>query len=229
MLSKILSAAAISACAGASAAAVVTYDNQADFLNAISGFTVLQEEGFTSGPLGDVTSVTTPSGIVIQSFGATMTTEVLGAGTTGRFLKSIADEQYGVPTTSLTSSYQVWTLNPATNAFAFIYRGVGESTGSPEHVHVTIDFGGTNNRYRVFDFSSPSRFGFAGFISDTAFGKVMFDGSGGTDSDTYHVDEVLTAKSNVVTSAPSVPVPASLPLVLSGLVALGLMRKTRRG
>lgn len=209
----------------AASAAVVVYTEKSDFDVAVSGSTVSQTWPFTSAT-GAVSQLGTGSDIKIESFGADMQVEQLGSN--GLFLKSIA---WGGSDTIVANWYQVWTVADGTYALEFYYRGAGEASSDPDSVRVTIDYGSSNAPVELKTLRNV-RFGYVGFVSDTPFTQVLFNGGGGNGEDPYWVNGATTygglgqpePDPNTV-----VPLPAGLPLLAGGLLAFGLLGRRRKG
>lgn len=167
-------------------------------------------------------SITFDSGIVSDRIGTHSISSVNSAAnriTAGLYTGIVdGDETFEV----------LWTLLPNTFGIAFEAFQVN-APGALETAFIEVDDGGGPQSFDISDALGGARAinsGFLGFVGMGELGTVRFFGGGGTPSNTdrFDVDDLRTAQFGRG-GASEVPVPAAAVLLLSGVVALGGLKR----
>ena len=204
---------ALSLLAGTAQSAVFAYDTAADFATATAGMTLSTEDFeddtpgsyYGNGNSVDVGGFTLSSDHPSPAPRNTIDAPPLQYAEFDINGSTVANILYALGT-SLTLTFDSPIL-----AFGALFADLNN-----EALRTEIDVAGVT---LVPAIAGIGEVRFFGFVSDTAFSTITFRG---VDNEGYGMDEVVYGG-----SAPAIPLPAGLPLLLTGLLGFGILR--RRG
>jgi len=202
-ITRFIAIMALAGWAGAAQALIMTYNNLADWTNAIGGAAVVSDP--FNNDIAQAGSITFDSGVVSSVLGIFFDdNSVYG----GKFNMAVAgDGVFATP-------FNDWLFPNPIFAFGFNFTDVRAGAAS-----VLIDDGSGPVNFALYSVGGGSP-GFAGFVSDIGmFSHIRFnDQESGTDA--YDLDNLVFAE--------SVPAPATLALFGLGLAGLGWSNRMKK-
>ncbi len=202
---------------GTANAAVTSYDNSTDFMNALSFGSSIVSDTFDN----DISASDT---IVLDNG---VTSNAVRPNSVGN--RVIGGEYHGFVDADgfLGANTISWSLLGNTYAFGFDVRGANSTAF--DGVQITVNDGSGDQSFLLYDVvngTGSNAAGFAGFVGTGSIASISFTGVGGAGGDSFYFDNATFALGS---STATVPLPAALPLMLAGFGALGFASRRRKG